>query len=196
MLTTNDDALADMVKALAGHGIYKGTYRREREREPWFREASLPGYNYRMSGLLAALGVEQLKKIEEMNDRRRANAAYLTERLGCAELDRPVEDEGCRHVYQMYTVKVRGVSRLEFVTGLREAGVMASVHFSPPVHRQDYYARNYREQCGNLAVTERVADTIVTLPMYPQLTHRQLDYMATSADRVLRRLTGSSRRAK
>lgn len=196
MLTTNDDELADKVKALAGHGIYKGTYKRERENEPWFREAAMPGSNYRMSGLLAALGVEQMKKIDEMNRRRFENASYLNERLKFEEIDLPVVDNRCNHVYQMYTIKVRNVDRKEFVMGLRDAGVMASVHFCPPVHTQEYYSREYNNSIGDLTVTERVSDTIVTLPMYPQLTHTQLDYMVESVGKVLNGLSGRTRSSK
>jgi dTDP-4-amino-4,6-dideoxygalactose transaminase len=196
MLTTDDDDLAEKVKALAGHGIVKGTFRREQEMEPWHREASMAGYNCRMSGLLAAIGVEQMKKLPAMNERRRANAAYLSERLDFDEIDLPVEDRDCRHVFQMYTVKVRGVDRRDFVLGLREEGVMASVHFSPPLHKQAFYAERYGTAPGVLPVTEQVAATIVTLPMYPQLTNGQLDYMVAAVEKVLVRLKGSPRRRK
>lgn len=187
MLTTNDDEIADRVKAIAGHGISKGTYKREKEHKPWFREASFPGYNYRMSNLLAAIGVEQLKKLDAMNNRRRENAAYLNKKLSFDEIVLPVEAENCKHVYQMYTIKLKDVNREKFIMGLREEGIAASVHFTPPVHLQDYYAKTYKYQRGDLPVTERVADTIVTLPMYPQLTRKELDYMVTSIGIVLKK---------
>lgn len=193
MLTTNDDDIADKVKALAGHGIYKGTFKRETEREPWLREAVLPGYNYRMSGLLAALGVQQMKKVDWMNDRRCEHAAYLNEKLSFDEIDRPIVDAGCRHVYQMYTIKVRNMDRSEFVMGLRDKGVMASVHFCPPVHQQAYYADRYPFQAGSLPVTERVAETIVTLPMYPQLTRAELNYVIDSVATTILRCRNKGR---
>jgi dTDP-4-amino-4,6-dideoxygalactose transaminase len=196
MLTTNDDELADRVKTLSGHGIVKGTYRREVELEPWHREASVPGYNFRMSGLLAAIGVEQMKKLELMNERRCENAQHLSEKLKFDEIDLPTEDKDCKHVYQMYTIKVRDMDRREFVFALRKAGIMASVHFSPPVHRQEYYRDKYQVRREELAVTEMVAERIVTLPMYPQLTTRQLDYMATTVEKVVLSLKGKSRRVE
>lgn len=185
MLTTNDDEIADRVKALAGHGIFKGTYKREKEERSWFREASEAGYNYRMSNLLAAIGVEQLKKLDSMNMRRRENAAYLDKKLKFDEIDLPIELRGCKHVYQMYTIKLKNINRSKFIMGLREKGIIASVHFTPPVHLQDYYARTYKYKKGDLPITECVADTIVTLPMYPQLTRKELDYMVDSIAKVL-----------
>jgi perosamine synthetase len=193
MLTTDDDEIADRVKALSGHGISKGTYKREKENEPWFREASSPGYNYRMSNLLAAIGVEQLKKLDDMNKRRRKNAAYLNKKLKFDEIDLPLESEGSKHVYQMYIIKLKGINRPKFITGLREKGIMASVHFTPPVHLQDYYAKRYKHKRGDLPISEHVANIAVTLPMYPQLTKRALDYMVDSVRKVL---SGIKRRPK
>jgi len=190
MLTTNSDAFADKVKALAGHGITKSTYERQLVQDPWHREANYAGYNFRMSSILAAIGVEQLKKLDAMNARRREHAAYLNKKLSFDELDLPVELKECRHVYQMYTIKVKKVARRDFVLGLRKKGIMASVHFTPPVHLQQYYAREYKHLIRNLPVTERVANSIVTLPMYPALTKKELDYMVNSLGKVLLRLKG------
>lgn len=190
MLTTNDNGVADKVKTLAGHGIAKGAYKRERENEPWLREACMAGYNYRMSSLLAAMGVEQLKKINVMNECRRENSSYLNKKLGFDEIDLPVETENCKHVYQMYTIKLKNVNRTKFIIGLREKGIMASVHFTPPVHLQDYYKNVYKHKKGDLPVTERVAENIVTLPMYPQLTRKELDCMVGSIGKLLKEYKG------
>lgn len=190
MLTTNDGDLADTVKLLAGHGIRKGTYKREHDSTPWVREVSRPGYNFRMSAILAAIGVEQMKKIEDLNRRRCANAAYLHDKLKFEEIDLPVVSENCKHVYQMFTIKIKGVDRNCFVNDLRNMGVMASVHFTPPVHRQEYYAQKYPSKANALPITNLVAETIVTLPMYPDLTKKELDYMVLSVETVLNRLKG------
>lgn len=188
MLTTDDDDLADMVKTLAGHGIRKGTFSRETESAPWIREVSTPGYNFRMSAILAAIGVEQMKKVDTFNRRRSENAAYLAAKLNYDGIDLPYTDPACSHVYQMFTVKVRSVDRDSFVRGLRERGVMASVHFTPPVHLQEYYAGNFSMPAGGLPVTELVSRTIATLPMYPDLTEAELDYIAESVGAVLHKL--------
>jgi perosamine synthetase len=187
MLTTNDAALADKVKALVGHGIFSNTFQREKAERPWFRAATLTGYNFRMSNILGALGVEQLKRIDQMNKARRRHAAYLTGQLkGMPEIDLPVEADGCKHVYQMYTIKVKPpVERNHFVNRLKEEGIGASVHFDPPVHVQPIYRAG---GCSGepLPVTDRVADSIVTLPMYPSLTQGQLDRIVASVKKVIR----------
>lgn len=179
MFTTDDVELAQRLKTLAGHGIPKGTYRREGEKRPWAREAIAAGYNFRMSNILAAVGVVQLKKIDEMNNLRRHHASYLNERLIGLDIDLPVEGAGCKHVYQIYTIKVRK-KRDEFVLGLREKGVAASVHFDPPVHTQPYYAKTFGGRRGDLPTTEKLAESIVTLPMYPAMKESDLDLIASA----------------
>lgn len=178
ILTTNDDELAKKVKALLAHGIDKTTYERENREESWYRSASYVGYNFRMSNILAAIGVEQLKKLEKMNNRRRQLARELSEALSeVSELSLPIERQDNKHVYQMYTVRVRGgIDRDNFVKALNDKGVGASVHFYPPVHLMPpYQVDRYRK--GDLSVTEEVMGEIVTLPMYPQMKSEELSYM-------------------
>jgi len=185
MLTTNDHKLADTVETLSAHGITKGADKRQSSSEAWFREAQYPGYNFRMSSILAAMGVEQLKKLDAMNTQRREHAAYLNKKLNFDEIDLPIESKDCRHVYQMYTIKVKKVARRDFILGLRKKGIMASVHFTPPIHLQQYYCKRYKHLIPALPITERVANSIVTLPMYPGLTKKELNYMISSISKVL-----------
>ena len=189
ILTTNDDELARRVRALLGHGISSTTFKREKENKPWFRAATEAGYNYRMSNILAAIGVEQLKRIDIMNARRRQHAAYLTEKLSqIPEVIVPVEKDFNKHVYQMYTIKLQNkINRDKFVIRLRKEGVGASVHFDPPVHLQPRYSEPEYSKY-DLSVTERVASTIVTLPMYPQLKMDDLDFIVTKTEKVIKEL--------
>ncbi len=178
MLTTDDDELAERVKALRAHGIASSALSRENTAEPWRRVAREPGYNFRMPAILAAVGVAQLAKLEALNDRRRAHAAFLNESLaGLDGLSVPVEPPGSRHVYQMYVVRLdAAVNRTGFVNRLRSEGIGASVHFDPPVHLQPPYVESGRRS-GSLERTERLAGSIVTLPMFPDLEQADLDFM-------------------
>lgn len=178
ILTTNDDALAQKVKALLAHGIDKTTYERENREKSWYRSASYVGYNFRMSNILAAIGVEQLKKLEEMNDKRRQLASEISDGLAnISEISLPVERPENKHVYQMYTIRVKGgINRDSFVKRLNEKGVGASVHFYPPIHLMTPY-KNDRYRKGDLSVTEKVMGEIVTLPMYPQMEPEDVRYL-------------------
>jgi len=184
MLTTGDDALAYRVRALVAHGLTTTTAQREHSTRPWYRSAHVPGYNFRLSNLLAAIGVEQMRKLDLLNGARRRHARYFNEKLTPFEnLLTPVELPGAKHVYQMYTVRVRGVSRDAFVLALREKGIGASVHFDPPVHLHECYRESHRRT--HLPVTEHLASTIVTLPMFPSLTHAEREETVDAVKDVL-----------
>lgn len=186
MITTDDDKLAEKISALKAHGILSTTYEREKKEKPWLRAASYAGYNYRMCDILSAVGLIQLRKLDKMNDLRRENAHYLNKNLENIEfIDIPVEMEKCKHVYQMYTIKVKNIDRTKFISKLKEKGVMASVHFDPPVHLQPYYLNSGWKK-DDLKVTGEVSQSIVTLPMFPHLTKDELNFMIDAIEKLIK----------
>jgi len=181
MLTTDDAELAEAVRTYVGHGIASSTLAREKKERPWLRAATLPGYNFRLTNFQAALGLGQLERLDAMNARRREHASWFTEHLRDVEgLDLPVEANNAVHVYQMYTVKLRGIDRTAFLAELRGKGIGASVHFDPPVHRQPWYAARDEYRKADLPVTDRVAASIVTLPLYPGMTEAQRECVSSA----------------
>ena len=171
MLTTNDKKIAETVALLSAHGIPKLV----NPPHVGYRSAVLPGYNFRLSNILAALGAVQLKKLDVMNEKRRVAATKYNNLLSLIPgIVVPIEKLGRKHVYQMYTVRVAKEKRNKFVRKLKDAGIEASVHFNPPVHLQDYYKKIYP---ANLPVTEKIAEEIVTLPMYPDIEEENIAYV-------------------
>jgi dTDP-4-amino-4,6-dideoxygalactose transaminase len=159
------------------HGVESTTLEREKAEKPWLRAATFAGYNFRMSHLLATLGVEQMKRLDELNaGRRRVAARYLEQLAGSDGLELPVVADGRTHVWQMFTVIVRDANRTELLRKLRSVGVGASVHFDPPVHQQPRY-RDVKVGPGGLAHTDRVAARIVSLPIDPGLSDADVDHV-------------------
>jgi perosamine synthetase len=187
MLTTTDSALADKVRAYSGHGVASSTWAREKKEKPWLRAATFAGFNMRMSNVLAALGVVQMKKLDRMNDARRARAAQYSSLLSREFFDLPVEVAGRKHVYQMFTAKVKNVDRSKFLADLRTQGIGASVHFDPPVHTQPFYVGQYASDKLDLPVTTKLASTIVTFPIYPTMTEDDVSYVAQAANTAARK---------
>ena len=176
MITTNDDAFAHKVKALIGHGIDKSTYERELDKKPWIRSASYAGFNFRLTNFQAAMGVEQLKKLDKMNSLRIKHSEYLQQHIANIEdITLMLPGKNVKHVYQMFTIRINKKIRDKFVNYLRKNDIGASVHFDPPVHSQPYYS-NFNN-ISSLPNTEKLSSEIVTLPMYPQLGIEELDYM-------------------
>lgn len=180
MLTTSDDALARRVRALIGHGIESTTAERERAERPWRRVARTAGYNFRMSNLLAAIGVEQMKRLDALNAARAVIAERYLKELGSEErLELPVIAPDRGHVWQMFTVLLRDTDRIAFLERLRSVGVGASVHFDPPVHTMPLYL-DVRVGPGGLASTEDVAERIVTLPLFPTMADEDVEHVIAS----------------
>lgn len=184
MITTNDSRLAGKVSALRAHGIIK-----DKAKPSWAREAHFPGYNYRLNNVLAAIGVEQMKILDSLNEKRRSLACIYNGRLkDLRTVVLPVEAKDRAHVYQMYTIKlgIKSISRDSIVKKLNERSIEASVHFDPPVHEQMFYnSKKFRR--GALPVTERVSKSIISLPMHPGLEPKDIDTVCDNLIEILKK---------
>jgi len=138
------------------------------------------GYNFRMSNISAAIGVAQLGKIDQIVQRRRENAAYMTERLsGIDAIVLPVAPQNYFHVYSAYTIRVKGGRSLrdKLMAYMTESGIMTRVYHEP-VHLTRFYRERFGYKGGELPVTERVSQQVLSLPLYPDLTREEMDYIA------------------
>lgn len=137
------------------------------------------GYNFRLSDIQAALGIAQLNKVDKIIEMRRRNAEYMSQRLSTiAAITLPKVPEDYFHVYQMYAVTIRGGrnSRDELMACLGEKGIMTKVNFHP-VHLTQFYRDKPGYKAGELPITEKVSNRVLTLPMYPTLTEKEIDYI-------------------
>ncbi|MFA5089356.1 MAG: DegT/DnrJ/EryC1/StrS family aminotransferase, partial [Candidatus Omnitrophota bacterium] len=123
------------------------------------------GYNFRLSNISAALGLAQLRKTEAIIDMRARIAGMYTSQLRTkAPVVAPMcAPDGYKHVYQLYSVRVP--ERDNLMQFLSEHGIMTKIYF-PPVHRTHYYRRKLGYRVS-LPVTDRVANDIMSLPIYP-----------------------------
>lgn len=179
MVAFNEGELIDKLKALRGHGISG------KKENPWNRSAIIPGYNFRMGELNAAMGLAQLEKLDDMNNKRRRVAEkYKSFLKKFEDIKLPKQDPLAKHVYQMYVIKLdKSIDRDNFVMKLREKGVEASVHFDPPIHLQPAYKNS---DCVNLNVTEEVCKRVVTLPIYPDMSEEEIKHVCSSVEEALK----------
>jgi len=130
------------------------------------------GYNFRMPNILAALGRSQLEKADKIIAMRKENANYMSNKLRkIKEIVLPRPPQGYNHVYQMYSIRLK--KRNEMIKHLAERGIMSKVYFDP-IHKTSFYRRNSGLQVL-LPITENVSETVLTLPMYPTITHEEMD---------------------
>jgi dTDP-4-amino-4,6-dideoxygalactose transaminase len=165
MITTDDEALAHHCRLLRNHGM---------ERRYHYE---MLGYNYRMTDVHAAIGLAQAARVEELNERRRANAAYYDEHI--QGVIKPAEREGNRHVWHQYTIRVQG-DRDAAVARLAKMGIGSAIFYPIPAHEHDYM----RAFVGDvsLPVTERVAREVISIPVHPQLSQADLAQVAAGVN--------------
>ena len=160
-VTTNDDELAAKVKLLRNYG------------SPVKYHNELQGYNNRIDELQAAFLRVKLGKLDEWNQRRATMASRYHRGLrGLPGLVLPAEPEGCSPVWHLYVV--RHPRRDELQKHLAAAGVVTLVHYPIPPHLSGAYVEA-RHQKGSLPQAERIADTVLSLPMGPHLKEEQID---------------------
>ena len=162
-LTTNDPEMCDRARKLRDHGSGR----------KYFHDYI--GHNYRMAELQGAVLVEKLKHIEEWTEMRRANARKYNERLQHVDgLDIPVEGEDVTHVYHLYVIRTSRRDALQ--VALREKDIATGIHYPIPLHLTDAYA-HLGYAAGDFPVAERMAGEMLSLPMYPNLSGAQIDYV-------------------
>jgi perosamine synthetase len=164
MVTTDDGDLAAKVRALRWCGIDKSTWARDQGRYGWDYDIPVPGWKAHMNDLAAAIGLVQLARLEEMNEaRRRLARAYLAELKDLDWLRLPEYQENC----SWHLLAVRTAARDALVDHLLAAGVSAGVHYKPLNAYPWFGARQI------LPVTDRVWRTLVTLPLFPDMTQAE-----------------------
>lgn len=183
MITADDPVLAEYLRALRAHGIHS------RSANDNSRDAIMPGHNYRLSEIHAAIGNVQLKKLDKNNAERIKKANQLTKAIEAEGLPviTPRGYADRTHVYQLYTIQLEGAEgrdRDKVVRRLREMGIEAKVYFWPPIHLQKYYIMKY-EWCTPNKNTNRIAESVITLPMRPTLMDEEIDYMVQGLKEVL-----------
>jgi dTDP-4-amino-4,6-dideoxygalactose transaminase len=159
-VTTNDKRVADKVRMLRDHGQLQ-KYSHEIE-----------GYNGRLDALQAGLLQVKLKHLPEWNQKRRAVARLYDElfRSRVASITPPYESPRTKAVYHVYVIRVKNRDQLQM--RLAQANVTTQIHYPTPLHLQRAYATlGYR--AGDFPVAEKVAEEILSLPMYPHLEHSQ-----------------------
>nr|WEZ51096.1 DegT/DnrJ/EryC1/StrS family aminotransferase [Bacillus subtilis] len=180
MLTTDDEELADKIRVLSLHGMSKAAWNRYSSNGSWYYEVESPGYKMNMFDLQAALGLHQLKRLDDMQKRREEIAGrYQTAFQQIPGLITPfVHDDG-RHAWHLYVLQVdekkAGVTRSEMITALKDKyNIGTSVHFIP-VHIHPYYQKQFGYKEADFPNAMNYYKRTLSLPLYPSMSDDDAD---------------------
>lgn len=165
MIVTNDLSLAEKIRLLRNHGQREGY------------EYHLLGWNSRLDEIQAAILRVKLKYLDEWNRARRAHAHSYNNLLQDLPLQVPLTDNRCYHVFHLYTLKLS--NRGDLQNYLVQHGIESRIYYPRPLHLQVAYSHlGYRE--GDLPHSERASREVLSIPVHPSLTGRQIAYVAAT----------------
>jgi dTDP-4-amino-4,6-dideoxygalactose transaminase len=170
---TNDDAIADKIKKLREHGQSKKYYH------------ETFGHNYRMEGIQGAVLGVKLKHLDKWTNGRRNVARKYQQTLGSInQLTLPKELDGNKHVYHLYVIKLNSGNkqknqelRDKLQMHLQENKIASGLHYPIPLHLQNCF-KHLDYNYGDFPETESLAESGLSLPMYPELSDEQIQYVA------------------
>jgi dTDP-4-amino-4,6-dideoxygalactose transaminase len=189
-VTTNDDELAAAVRSLRNHGA-TGQPDDGEPRGPWtMARFDRIGFNLRLSDIQAAVGVAQMGKLSKLVADRRQSARYYTENLReLNDLILPLAGDVEGHAFQSYVVRIAegGRSRRNEIMSALAAADIQTRPGTHAVHRLGYYRKKYgiaSEQFPSAVIAE---DTSITLPIVPEMTNGQRDFVVEKLSTALRK---------
>ncbi len=164
MVVTNQNSLAQHVKRLRNYG-----------EETKFHNV-IEGYNSRLDEIQAAILRVKLKYLEKWNRKRRSLAEIYHNLLKHTPVQTPVEAQYATHVYHLYVI--RTARRDELITWLAHKGIATGIHYPLPIHFQPAY-KGLGYSPGDFPIAESYSEAILSLPLYPELSERQIGQVST-----------------
>lgn len=206
---TNDSALYKRLKRFRSHGItsspedfinkdlsLQDSRSTVHEPPPWYYEQIDLGYNYRITDIQCALGISQMKRLDEFRRRRREIVNRYNEAFSNIEAVRiPFESGDCGTNFHLYVLlfdfEQIGIDRAGFMRKLKERGIQTQVHYIP-VHTQPYYQKKLKTKWGDCPNAEAYYKRCLSIPLFPAMTGNDVEKVITE----IKELVESSKRSK
>lgn len=187
MITLNNAELEKKLRLLRFHGIERDAWKRYGKGGNPSYDIAGPGYKYNMPDVLAALGLAQMERWQEFNRKRTELAGIYLEQLeGISGIDLPqVPQYDHVHAWHLFVIKVSALDRDEFMNRLSEYNIGYGLHF-PPTHTLTYVKERYAENIDLLPETERAAQKIISLPLFPDMREKDVKYVCEAIKEIMK----------
>ena len=191
MACTANDEYADRMRIMSLHGISRDAWKRYTTEGSWYYEIIAPGFKYNMADIAAAIGLQQLRKAEVFHRRRIELAGQYRERLNeVEEIVLPQVRPDRIHSWHLYVIRLKldrlNIDRAQFIEELTRRGVGTSVHWMP-LHMHPYYRKTYGYAPEDLPMAWALYPEIITLPLYPNMTEGDVEYVCDSIKDIVSR---------
>jgi len=164
-ILTNDRKIYERAKTLRHHGIVR--------KKKWDYDIPEIGFNYRITDFQCALGISQLRKLDEIvNTRRRLVKIYNTEFIDLKEIRLPYEEKNTRASYHLYVIRVPHARRDSLYSYLMKRGILTQVNYIP-LHFFSYYRNNFGYKKGDFPLAEKYSSECLSLPLYAGLKNAE-----------------------
>lgn len=183
MLVTNEPALYEAASLLRSHGVTRDPKLMDRASEgDWYYQQVDLGFNYRLTDIHAALGMSQMRRIDEFVARRRALADRYDRLLSGLPVISAPRDTKANSAWHLYVIQIdpqrTNIPRKQIFDAMRRAQILVNVHYIP-VHLQPYY-RRLGFAPGDYPAAEAYYDNAITLPLYASMTDEHQDRVVTA----------------
>jgi UDP-4-amino-4-deoxy-L-arabinose-oxoglutarate aminotransferase len=187
MITLSDSELEKKLRLLRFHGIERDAWKRYGKGGNPSYDIAGPGYKYNMPDVLAALGLAQMERWREFNMRRAKLAEIYFEGLkGISGIDLPeVPQYDHVHAWHLFVIKILALNRVEFMNRLSDYNIGYGLHF-PPTHTLKYVKEKYAKNIGLLAETDRSAQGIISLPLFPDMREQDVKYVCKAIKEIIK----------
>lgn len=189
MITTNDEELYQKLLLFRTHGISRDIDLLENKNEgPWYYEQLELGYNYRITDIQCALGISQLKKLDDfVNKRIEIAEKYNEEFKAIEEIIVPYQASYGKSSYHLYVIQLKldklTIGRKEIFDTLRENGIGVNVHYIPVYYFPYYKQLGYKK--GICSKAEKLYESIITLPLFPKMSKEDVKYVISTVCKVI-----------
>lgn len=183
MAVTSNDEYAKKIKVNRLHGISKDAWDRYSDKGSWYYEVIDNGNKYNTTDMNAALGIEQLKKLDKMNTKRAEIASKYTQAFkNNKNIVIPYVKDDRETSWHLYVVKIK--NRNEIIEKLKSEGIGSSVHFIP-IHKHPYYRNKYKYKNDDYPVANKIFDESLSLPIYPDMSDEEIYYVISTLLRLI-----------